>query len=632
LRKEKSPQIFRAFLLLAILEGIPALLFLFRIPSEENNSTLFGYTPERVSLGLLFISLLILIACVFLKSIFDDPWLKRIVDRIDNAFRRGNRFLVVVTTLSFVVFSGTLGMILFSTHILQLFGPIQHIYVRSISLILWFILISCQALIILLWVYHPLWLRPRYFYKVETLQVLLLLIVFGTTIFHWTILILKDAVLASFPYWWGSFRPQPFSIRDLLFLFSAALVLIVIRIITISHQKAIRNLGILILFGFIIQVSFGYIESGGFSSLKETLTTSTQDRFAVEAAQGLDFIEMTMQYEERYGKGVFLTTKPPGALALYIFFERIANINNPSADLEQRYQNLTTFASYAFPLLSLLVIVPLYLLCIEINKSDIALIAPLIMILTPNFVLMQLQLDQLIYPLLFVIGILLSWKSVSNQSLGIAFISGIWMYLSLFVSFSLLPLIAMGLSIIVISMLIEKDIRRSLVKGISLFISTCTGFLCSLIVFYLAFGYDPIIRYQNAMAHHRTGKLFESGLSQIAVAMAQNNLEFLFWIGAPLFLLTISHFIRSGIQISRGKGTRFDILTFSFLITLIAVNLFGQTRGEVGRIWLFMLPIITMLATAEARTLTNLQAIRVNALPFIQLFTTYLLFKFYAFF
>ena len=408
-------------------------------------------------------------------------------------------------------------------------------------------------------------------------------------------------------------------------------MLTAIRIITVSPQKVIRNLGFLILLGFIIQVSFGYIEGGGFRSLKETLTTSTQDRFAVEAAQGLDFFETTRQYEERYGKGVFLTTKPPGALGLYIFFENIAGINNTSDNLEQRYQNLTTFASYAFPLLSLLIVVPLYLLSKEINKVDVALIAPLMMILTPNFILMQLQLDQFIYPLLFVIGILLTWKSVSNQSLAIAFISGIWMYLSIFVSFSLLPLIAMSLLIIVLSISVDKDKRHSYVKKFSLFISTCTGFLFSIVVFYLALGYDPMIRYQNAIAHHRTGKLFQPGLSQISMSIAQNNLEFLFWIGAPLFLLTISRFIRSGMKIIRGKGTNFDILSISFLITFITLNLFGQTRGEVGRIWIFLLPMFALLASDEFGTLFKRRFTSLSALGLSQLITTYFLFKFYSY-
>ena len=632
MRKERSLDILRALLLLSILEGIPTIIFLFRIPSDVDNSTLFGFAPQRVGLGALFVFLLILMIYYFMRSILDDPWFKRIGERIDNALSRGNRLLVSVTTLSFVVFSGILGMILFSTPILQLFGPIQHIYVRSISLIIWFILVSSQALIILLWVYHPIWQSPRYFFKVETFQILLLLIVLGTTLFHWTILILKDAVLASFPYWWGNFRPQPFSIRDFLVLISIALVLIAIRIITVSSQGAIRKLGFLIFLGFIIQVSFGFIKGGGFRSLEAALTNSIQDRFAVEAAQGLDFLEMTRQYEEHHGQRFLPATKPPGALALYILFEKIASINNPSNNMEQRYQNITTFASYAFPLLSLLIVVPMYLLSIEINKADIALIAPLIMILTPNFVLMHLQLDQFIYPLLFVIGILITWKSVSNQSLTIAFISGIWMYLSIFISFSLLPMIAMGLLIIVLSIFIEKDIRNSLVKNIPLLISTCAGFIFSRIVFYGAFGYDPIIRYQNAIAHHRTGKLFQSGLSQISIAIAQNNLEFLYWIGAPLFLLTISRFIRSGIQIIRGNGTNFDILSLSFFITFIALNLFGQTRGEVGRIWLFILPIFTMLATDEARILTTRHRLQIKTLPFIQLFTTYLLFKFYPFF
>ena len=619
-------------MLLSVLEGIPALIFLFRIPSDADSSTLFGFAPQRVGLGALFIFLLILMTYVFLRSILDDSWFKRIGERIDNTLIEGNRFLVIITTLSFAVFSGTLGMILFSTPILQLFGPIQHIYLRSISLIIWGTLVSSQALIVLLWVYHPTWQTPKYFLRVETFQILFILLIIETTLFHWTILALKDAVLASFPYWWGSFQQQPFSIRDFLFLVSVVLVVLAIRSIAVSPQRVIRNLGFLMVLGLLLQVSFGFIEGGGFRTLRKTLTTSTQDNFAVEAAQDLDVFETVRQYEERYGYGVYLTTKPPGALAFYIFFEQMATFNDSTQGLDQRYQNLTTLASYTFPLISLLVIIPLYLLSKEFNQTAIALIAPLLLILTPNFILMHLQLDQVIYPLLFIIGILLTWKSVSNQSLTIAFIAGIWMYVSIFISFSLLPLIAMGLLIIALSIFIEKDKRYSIGKKLSLVISTGSGFLFSAIVCFLAVGYDPIVRYQNAIAHHRTGKLFQSGFTQISMAIAQNNLEFLFWIGAPLVLLTLSSFIRSGIRIFRGIGTKFDILSISFLITLIALNLFGQTRGEVGRIWVFLVPMFAFLAANEFGIIFNRRFTSLSLLGLSQLITTYFLFKFYSFF
>ena len=67
--KDISRNIFRAFLLLSILEGIPALIFLFRIPSDADNSTLFGFAPQRVGLGALFFFLLILMTYFFLRSI-----------------------------------------------------------------------------------------------------------------------------------------------------------------------------------------------------------------------------------------------------------------------------------------------------------------------------------------------------------------------------------------------------------------------------------------------------------------------------------------------------------------------------------------------------------------------------------
>ncbi len=60
---------------------------------------------------------------------------------------------------------------------------------------------------------------------------------------------------------------------------------------------------------------------------------------------------------------------------------------------------------------------------------------------------------------------------------------------------------------------------------------------------------------------------------------------------------------RSIYTLLRNQVTRFNIFTIAFFLTYLVINLLGQTKGEVGRMWMFLLPVISVIAGKEVQML-----------------------------
>lgn len=112
-------------------------------------------------------------------------------------------------------------------------------------------------------------------------------------------------------------------------------------------------------------------------------------------------------------------------------------------------------------------------------------------------------------------------------------------------------------------------------------------------------------RYQKAFELHRLIMGTNASLLNLFENSLVNNMEFLIWSGVPLIILIIAAFIRSCRSVQRGEITRKNILTIAFGLTYLGLNIFGQTRGEVGRLWIFLIPVVAIVASDEAFTLSS---------------------------
>jgi len=139
-------------------------------------------------------------------------------------------------------------------------------------------------------------------------------------------------------------------------------------------------------------------------------------------------------------------------------------------------------------------------------------------------------------------------------------------------------------------------------------------------------GYDPVARYTAAMDLHRTIKRFQPDLSSLRKYAFLNSVEFIMAAGAPLLLLFLLSCGPSLYRMLRGSSSNLDAFSFALFLSIAVLYLVGQTRGEVARLWLFLLAPISLVAAPTARSLTRLHPSCIQLVFAMQVLISFLTF------
>ncbi|MCJ7625303.1 MAG: hypothetical protein MUO76_17535 [Anaerolineaceae bacterium] len=310
--------------------------------------------------------------------------------------------------------------------------------------------------------------------------------------------------------------------------------------------------------------------------------------------------------------------------------QRISNLIDPVETPEEKLDRSIAFISYVFPLLALVVLVLTFYAARTLLGEEDAILPLMLYIVFPNFILIPLELDQVLMPLIFMAGICATLKTMRARSFLWAVITGVILYVSIFISFSLLPLLGFSLLWLGIDYLQRrKDMTfRDLLR---LVLGVGVGMLVLFVLLRVFLDYDPYLRYTRALAVHREVKEYAVEGSQIFEALRVNNAEFFTWIGIPALLLLLSRVVKMGALFVRRQAGRVDGMLLAFLLTYAALNLVGQTRSEVGRLWMFLLAPISIFLAIEVKELFRKKTAGFYLIVVLQLVTTYLLFKFQNF-
>ena len=89
----------RIYFLLLMFEGIPALILLFQIPSEERNAALWGFSTSRITLGFFVLMSLGVLGYLAIKSLLNDQWAKDTSARIEQFFGEDDNLRLVLLIL-----------------------------------------------------------------------------------------------------------------------------------------------------------------------------------------------------------------------------------------------------------------------------------------------------------------------------------------------------------------------------------------------------------------------------------------------------------------------------------------------------------------------------------------------------
>jgi len=211
-----------------------------------------------------------------------------------------------------------------------------------------------------------------------------------------------------------------------------------------------------------------------------------------------------------------------------------------------------------------------------------------------------------------------------NRSFLFGVLAGIFFYLSIFVSFSMLPLMGLGLAWIVIEHFWGKGGRRGVLTMPML--GLCTGVAAAWLALFLAAGYNPIVRMVAALEYHRRLKEIANTPASVLNYALLNSVEFAVWSGFALITLLVGSIIRSVKVFVRRQGEMRDSLGLAYGAVFLGLLVGGQTEGEVGRLWIFLVPVACVLIGSLASRLLDDQSRSVRMVMAFQLITACLMF------
>jgi hypothetical protein len=409
---------------------------------------------------------------------------------------------------------------------------------------------------------------------------------------HAIVLRMDAGLLRQLPHW---FWRATEAARPLWWLIVpiVALHLLAVWWIFKAPGKVALNLVLLILLGFLTQHGFAWMEGRGLEGMRDRLVNTGHGRFAWDAAKQPPVIPTLKDYRQLIEREALphypYATKPPGTLLAFMIAERGSRV----LGIEDGFERLTTFAAVFFPLLSYLVVVPLFFLSRFFIDGPAAWVPPLLVAGAPNLTLITLHLDQCLYPLLLLTAVVLYVHAMRSRRLWVSLVAGIVACVALYFSFSLvvvLPLLILMSALDVVRRA-GSDARFAILSVAA----ALAGVAVTMGLLRVALDYGTIETYRYAMANHQAWKLDTWTAATVVYVAFLNVLEFVLWTGLTLSWLAVD---RMGAAVRRLRSglSAGDAVVLAVLGILLVLAFFGRTVAETARLWLFLVPLFALLA------------------------------------
>jgi len=248
-------------------------------------------------------------------------------------------------------------------------------------------------------------------------------------------------------------------------------------------------------------------------------------------------------------------------------------------------------SAFLIALLGALSIVPIYLLSKELMPAQSALRAAVLAGTIPALLLLSASPDLIVLTLTATVLWLsyLAWKQARPW---LAFTAGLVFALSAFFS---LGVVAVGLWLALLAFVgaARRPDRGAAVRAfLPLALTGFAGFALFYLGLHLVWGYQAVEVARQALFAHRDVTTVETARTYWKWVL-MNPVEFSVFAGLPLVIAA-----RWAIPELRRDSGRRGLNTFliAFALTFILLDLSGTVRGEVGRIWLFLMWPLAMAA------------------------------------
>jgi hypothetical protein len=570
--------------------------------SMERNAFLFGYSLPRILVGLVFLVLVAGILTLVLVGSLRPLKFRSMHGSIDRWIERDTeRALRMALLLLGLALLGGYALVLFGASLVPKTPYILRVAVdRILPCLIWLALAIAQFAVLMCAQVSAIRRSLNVPAESPGTSVLLAVLLTGVSA-QWLTFALRAEWLYQIPGWFYVWRrtPQPM-LPSLAYLVPASIAaLVVVRTLLHLPQARTRTLLALMLLCSGLQFAYGIARGGGmegFRSKYANSPVSIQTQYACDAES---IAGVFRDYEAKYGGTFWLGTKPPGFLSFHVGLRDMLRWMQPQLMQEACFNTMTWFYAAFFPILAATVLVPMAGLEGEWESTNSASAAGFLYLAVPSVVLIPMVLDQALFPIVATLCILATVRAVRLMSLGWGILAGALAVAATVLSFSLLPLMAFVLAYPTIEMVAHKG-EGGTSRPLKVFIGLLAGFVTMLALAHFAFGYDPLARYEAAFRQHREIKEFTSSLGGVLWSVILNNVEITHLFGFPVVLLFFVQSLRSAAALIKHVASRFDTFVAGIAVMYIGMNIVGQTRGEVARLWLFFVPLMCVVAIESA--------------------------------
>lgn len=236
-----------------------------------------------------------------------------------------------------------------------------------------------------------------------------------------------------------------------------------------------------------------------------------------------------------------------------------------------------------------LAVAPIYYLGKWLHDEQVGLSAAMAFTLLPSFHSFTVAVDQM-YPFVAMTALCFVVQALRSPQCGWLWTgaAGVWIALAVFMNLGLITLIPLCGLFALFALRGEALPPRDVGKGLLAFL---VGLLVPWCLLWLIFRY-------NLLAVFRTSDDLRNALytrehRAYAQALIGNLADFFIFAGVPVTLLFFWGVVDTLRDVARRSALP---LLGSFLLLLLALDLSGKTRGEVGRMWMFLMPCVLLLA------------------------------------
>lgn len=584
------------FLVVLIVQVTGTLALYLSEPSEPGSAVLLGFSAPKLALvALLLAADLVLVGAL--------AGLALRIKQVTGAFLWLGRYLADADLRRFVCF--LLGLVIAMVASYLVTGRLlqAELYAGDPYLAvvdqLWPLMILVLAVCVELIVFLPLFFRhdpiPTAFRSKHPFPMLVklffaraaIVVLVPATLAVFGLLLARISFREVIPDWF--FRNKnhvvPFRLWHVAALLGGVLPLVYL----ILQQQAHRLRRILTLAGILMVVLPIFAQEPDSRLYYNISHLRDYARAACAAGSPAEFI---IGYEQYAAESQRLATKPPGYVVPYIWLRDLlrAALGNDLAIQSEcfsaQWQALTVIA-VLFPLLTL---AALYRVSGYFLPREEQYLPVLIAAFFPNFLTMTGSIDHYYLPLVFILVLWLAVAAVARRAYLLGFMAGAGIYLAMFASFALLPVVVVAFGWLGLDYLFHRP-ARSLRQTLLLGAAMALGALAAAAVFYLVFGYDPVARWQAALVTHRQIMLIESHWLNQLKNLSLSVLEYGIFLGLPTGLLLAfslhTRWMKADPAPAPGRSA-FSLLTLGLFGALL---LSGSNNVEVARIWLFLNPL-----------------------------------------